>query len=117
MNTGPMRKRLTLQQLVETQDSTGEAVKTWNTLGTYWGMVRSPTGKEALNAQQQKATVTHIVQMRYIASNLPSGILPPTWRFLLGNRVLSLVSVVDVDERHREYHIMCEEIVAPTTTP
>lgn len=106
MKAGRLRQRLELQTADATADDYGDEIPGWTTVGTYSASVSPLTGREAANAQQVKAEVTHKIVMRYV------GAIVPTQRFLWGTRVLSILWVRNIDERNREYEIYCQEVVA-----
>lgn len=110
MRAGPLRQRLTLQRLVETADPYNQRLQSWVDVATIWGRVINSAGAEVMNARQLKAEVSHIVHTRYLGPLLPAGALPPTWRLLYGDRVLNIVWNNDVNERHREYQITCQQV-------
>jgi SPP1 family predicted phage head-tail adaptor len=112
MKIGPMRQRVSVETLTETQDSYGQLVETWTAAGTYWAEVKNLSGWEAVNAQQVKAQATHQVRMRYIASLFSNPGLLPSMRLLFGTRVFNILWVNNVDERNREYRLLTQEIAS-----
>ena len=51
--------------------------------------------------------VTHIVKMRYLA-----GFTPVRHRLVLEGRVLNILAVLDIEERHREMQVHCKELAS-----
>ncbi|GAC1475657.1 MAG: hypothetical protein NVSMB9_28580 [Isosphaeraceae bacterium] len=114
MQAGKLRKRLTYRTPNDsTPDSYGQTIApatAYTTVGTYWGEIRSPNGRELANAAQIKAVVSHVVTIRYQGS-LPS----PKGEFLYQTRIFQIASVVNVDERNRRVDLLCTELVSPNS--
>lgn len=105
MRAGELRKRVTLQRLVAGRDSLGGVTESWEDVGTYWAAVEPLKGHEFFAASQVNAEVTGRIRMRYRPG------VDPTMRAALGTRVFAIQAVIDVDERHRELHLMVREVV------
>lgn len=103
-----MRARVTIQSRTIAQNGLGEAIESWSTVATVPADVRMAGGAERyVNAgDQQQATITHVVRMRYRAD------VSPLERLLHGTRVLDIESAVDPDGRGRELVCMCVERLA-----
>jgi SPP1 family predicted phage head-tail adaptor len=110
MISGPLRQRVTIEILSETRDAYGQHQQTWAPGGTFWAQVRNLAGREAVNAKQISASVTHAVTMRYVASLFPTPGLIPSMRLLFGTAVFNILWVNDVDNRHREYQLLVQEV-------
>lgn len=105
MQTGRLRERIQLQrQALEVQPS-GYEKATWTTFATVWASVRSGASGERfrIQADQEQATVTHTVRIRY------KGSLFVTQRILWGTRVLDVHSIIDPDGKNHEMILLCEE--------
>lgn len=113
---GPKRQRISVQTLSEVQDTFGQTIPTWTTQGTYWAEVRNLAGREAVNAKQIKADTTHQVTMRYIGTLFSTAGLLPSMRLLFNTRVFNILWVNNIDERNREYQLLCQEYVIPAGT-
>ncbi len=105
MNAGKLRHRVTVEQPTASSDGYGGSTVSWTTFATAWAAVEPLSGREYFQAQQAQAAVTHKVTMRYL-----SGVTP-RMRVKHGSRLLTIVSAIDTDERHRELVLMCEEAV------
>lgn len=114
MQTGRLRERIKLQrQAIEVQPS-GYEKETWTTFATVWASVRSGASGERFRSQadQEQATVTHTVRIRYKAG------LFVTQRILWGKRVLDVHSMIDPDGKNHELVLLCEEFFpGETITP
>jgi SPP1 family predicted phage head-tail adaptor len=105
---GKLRQVVTLQNPgPETFDSFRQPVPSWTTIGVFSAQVRPLSGREAIVAKQVKAEASHMITMRYLG---PSVVINPTSRLLYGSRVFGIVQVINVEERHRWYEIVAQEI-------
>lgn len=100
-----MRARVTIQSRTIAQDALGQAIESWSTVATVPADVRMASGGERVvsGADQELATITHVVRMRYRDD------VTPLARFLHGERTLDIESAVDPDGRGRELVCMCVE--------
>lgn len=105
MNIGRMRHRVTLQSQTTTQTARGAQVFTWSDLATVWAEVRSPSARERVAGDLEVAQATHLVVIRQ-RDNTTS-----TNRVLWGTRVLSVLSVLDTDNRGRFQTLECVELI------
>ena len=65
MSIGERRHRVTFQGATVTQDSYGEADKTWSDLCTSWALVQPLKGRERFAAAQMQYDVDHRIVTRY----------------------------------------------------
>lgn len=108
MNVGHYRHKVTLERSETVTDSYGQDTLSWSAAGTYRCLIRFITGKEAIVAQQLRASATSAVEMRYVE---PGGQpITPRDRFDFGGRKLNIISVDDVFQLHMQYKIICQEI-------
>ena len=87
-------------------NSYGERIATWTEYARRWGRIRALSGKEQLQAKQVNASTTHEITVLYCEG------LTPAMRYRYGERVFNISSVNDVEDRHHEMILMCEEAVA-----
>lgn len=106
MQSGKLRQRVTVQLVTQTQDSYGEPVESWAEIDTVWAEVKPATGQERFvaSADQQLATLTHVVNMRYL-----DGLSPVNHRLLWGTRVLDIETVQDPTGRTATTKLLCRE--------
>lgn len=104
MQSGTLRHRVTLQSFTTSPDVYGEPIKTWADLATVWAAVEPLRGREYFQAQQTHAEVSYRVRIRHRADILP------TMRVLHAGKTLEILSVINIDERNRELHLMCKEL-------
>jgi SPP1 family predicted phage head-tail adaptor len=108
-----MRQRVTVQTLTETRDQYGQMQPSWNPAGIYWAEVHNLAGREAVNAKQISAAVTHSVRMRYLGTLFPTPGLLPSMRLIFNGSIYNILWVNDVDNRHKEYQLLVQEVGPP----
>lgn len=100
-----MPKRLphfiTIQKSTPTKDNSGGRVDNWSTFTTAFAFLKPLQGREYFAAQQVQAETTHRVSLWYIPG------VASDMRVLFNNRILDIKSVINVDERNIELHLMC----------
>jgi head-tail adaptor len=82
-----------------------------STIATYRAEVRGLTGREQLQAGQIDATLSTAVVHRFVDDDAPGRPLV-THRYLVGSRVLVIVSVFDLAGDRRELKALCTEAAA-----
>ena len=105
MNIGRMRQRVTLQQKSTTTTARGAEVATWADVATVWAEVRSPSGRERVAGELEVAQATHLVVIR--KRDDTTSVLRVQW----GTRVLSVLAVLDLDNRGRFQTLECVELI------
>lgn len=105
MRSGKLRHTVTLQSLVETQDSYGSAVQSWADYATVRASVEPLQGREYFASQQVRAEATTRFRIRYL-----SGVLP-TMRVVFDGRAYNIESIINLNERNRELHLMAVEVL------
>lgn len=104
MLAGKLRHRISIEQLARVEDGGGGSATTWSELTAAYAKVVPLRGDEGEVAGQVGATLTHRIEMRYRAG------VTSKMRVNLGGRVMNIRAVINVDERNRELHLMCEEM-------
>jgi len=105
MRIGRLRHRVIIQQVAESQDSTGAPLETWGTFAEVWAGVEPLRGREFFASKQIQADVTTRIRIRYLAG------VTPKMRVLWGSRVYLIDSVIDPEERHVEMQLMARELL------
>ena len=105
MRVGKLRQRVTIQDKSVSQNSYGEEVITWTDFAKVWASVEPLRGREFLEGKQITAEVSTRIRIRY-----RSGILPEM-RVEFGSIVYDIHAIIPVEERDREIHLMCQEIL------
>lgn len=105
MQAGKLRHRVTIQEKDVTQNDYGEEVITWDDVATVWGAVEPLQGREFLEAQRLGAEVNTRIRIRH-----RDGIVPEM-RVSWGDHAYDIEAVIAIEERQREIHLMCRELV------
>lgn len=105
MRAGELRHRVTIQISTEPQNTYGEGVPIWTTFDNVWAAIEPLSGREYWAAQQENAEVNTRIRIRN-----KQGITPKM-RVSWGNRIYDIMTVIRVNERDREIHLMCREVV------
>lgn len=103
IRSGKMSKRITIQQQTDEQDEFGAPKRIWSDVVTLWASVEPIAGKEFWAEQQAQSEITIRVRIRYYAG------LAPKMRIIYGTRILSILHIIDVSEKHRELQLLCSE--------
>ena len=98
-----LNHRIQIEQAAEASDGTGDPVRTWSLVATLWASVNALTGREAFNAKQVLAEVTHRVTIRYRTG------LTPKMRVKFDGRYFDILSVLDAKETKVWLELMCVE--------
>lgn len=105
MRAGKLRHQITIEQVTETQSTTGMTAETWSEFATVWAAVEPLRGREFFASKQIQAEISTRIRIRYLAG------ITPKMRVLFGTRVYLIDSVIDAEERHIEMQLMCREII------
>jgi SPP1 family predicted phage head-tail adaptor len=77
---------------------------TWNNFANGYSGIEPQSGKIFYTAQQMNSNVSTVFVIRFI-----SGITP-NMKVVYGTRVFNILAAIDVEERHKEMHLLCEEV-------
>jgi SPP1 family predicted phage head-tail adaptor len=105
MNPGTLNRRITIQQLTTGKDDEGFPTESWNDFYSCWAAVEPLKGREYFQAAAFNAENTVRFRIRY-----RSGI-KPDMRIVYDKRVFDIISVIDINEAHKEIHLMAKELV------
>ncbi len=103
---GTYRHRLSVQQEHPVADTGGGQGMGWTTLDTVWASIMPVSGRERWMSGQMTTMVTHRIRMRFDST------ITPAMRFVMGDRVFNIRSILNVEERNRTLDILVEEGVA-----
>lgn len=103
MRPGELRRQVQIQQRNSTQDSFGQRVQTWATVATTWADIQPLSGRELETAQAVRSEVTHTVVIRYRPG------VTAAMRVVYQGRYFNVLSVIDVDTRHKVMQLLCSE--------
>lgn len=105
MRAGRLRHQVTIQEKVVVQNDYGEEEITWSDVVTLWASIEPLRGQEFTQYRREGAELT----TRIVTRHYP-GIVPEM-RATEGAHAWDILSVINVDERDRELHLMCRELV------
>lgn len=106
MGAGKYRHPLSLRTPAVSRDSEYQEIQMWTHLAWVWGEVIPLSGREYFASKGVNAELSHRVTIPFRHN------LRPTMRFHYGSRILEIVSVVDLEERHIELECLCKEVIA-----
>ena len=106
LTAGKLREPLTIQRKLAVSDGMGGESIQWITLATIRGDVRPLSGREAVQAMQLQASLTHRIYIRYRAD------LTPADRLVMRGQPLQIRAIVNVEMRNRWLELACDSVVA-----
>jgi SPP1 family predicted phage head-tail adaptor len=106
MNSGSLRKRVTLQAETPSTDSAGGYALVWTDVMTVWAEIIPASGQKIFTDGHLEGHVTHRVTMRY-----QSGITTDM-RLTCNGRVFNIRSVLNSGESNRWLELLVVEGVA-----
>lgn len=110
LNAGDLNRVAQFQTKVEAADALGQPVETWSTVHVDLRVsVRSPSGRESLEAQQRTATINRVIEHHYIFDTVDS-----LARYVIDDgSVLNVVWGNDPDARKVMNRVFCVQDVVP----
>lgn len=105
MKISDLRHRITLQKLEMVQDSYGQPTETWEDIATVWAAVNPISGREFFQAETINSEVTHKILIRYRAG------IEPTMRVKFKDRIFTILSVINFQEKNEALQLMCKELI------
>jgi head-tail adaptor len=112
MRAGLLRHRLLYQEPLKIPNGLGQRATTgWTDIGELWGNVRAPSGREAIQAQSMKATISHVIEIRK-----PTFALLPKGRLIDsdgqgGLATYKIAAAIDVEGRNRMLTVFASQVV------
>lgn len=108
LKAGKLRHRVTLQILqTEQEDSDGEVVETYTSIGDAWADVRMLSGREFIEADARQSNVVATILVRYRPG------IEPSMRVIHRGRVFHVEAVLDDPNSGREWATLaCSEVRA-----
>ena len=105
VNAGDLRNQIQIVNTTGIQDSFGQESEAYNVVYTVWASIELLRGRELWSAKQFLDTISTRICIRY-----KEGIIPKMC-VKCKNRFFKIEAVIDVENRHRELQLMCEELV------
>jgi SPP1 family predicted phage head-tail adaptor len=106
LTAGMLREPIAIERQTLVSDGMGGHTSTWITLATVRAHVKPLSGREALQAMQLQASITHRIYMRYRADLLPSD------RLVMRGQPLQIRSILNIEMRDRWLELSCDAGVA-----
>ena len=103
MQAGDLRNRVTIKQKSVTREASGAEAIAWLVVATVWAAVEPLSGREFITMRQERAEISTRIRIRYMAG------LTPSMRVYWGQRMYEIDTVIEIQERMREIHLMCRE--------
>ncbi|WP_431688799.1 phage head closure protein [Hahella sp. NBU794] len=107
MRAGRLRRRVTIQANVSTQDEYGETVQGWRELVTRWAGVEPLSGREFLAASGPRAELTTRIVLRWEPAL--AGLTSQDHRAIYQGRVYDIHSAINTREENKEWVLMCAD--------
>jgi SPP1 family predicted phage head-tail adaptor len=111
VRAGKLHYPIQIERRADVSDGQGGITRSWIPWRTVWAAIEPLTGQEAMLAGQLEGKLSHRIRIRYPGNVSSSETVRHTMRILHEGRQFNVRSVVDVNEDHRELHLMCEEFV------
>ena len=106
MQAGKLNRRITVEQVTESQDTSGFPSETWATYCKRWASIVPLRGRERFEAQQFEAEVDVRFVVRY---DSVTAAITPKMQVSYNSKTYDIQSVFDVDEAHKEIEILAYE--------
>lgn len=104
MQAGKRRNRVVIQSILDAPDLYGNAAGTAVDGDEVWASIEPGAGREFLQADQLSAEQFTTIGMQYYAG------LTPRHQLKFGARIFSIVEIRNVEERSRDFIILCKEV-------
>lgn len=105
INPGELRHRIIFQKLNNSQNKYGEIFKIWEDVASVRAGIYPISGKEYFAAETVNSEITHKVKIRYIEG------LTPDMRVKFNNRIFSIQSIINFQEKNIELQLLCKELI------
>ena len=121
VSPGDLNRRVSYEEPSDgTPDALGQVPDVWELVATVWAQIRTPTGRELVNAEQLEGVVSHVITVRRASAWFPK----PTGRFVYSSpvynptpRVFNFVAAFDPDEGNTWVSCLVTELAQPAESP
>ena len=107
IDAGELRHSVQIQQQSTSQSGTGALVQSWTTILITMGKISTASSREAYQAMQFTAQVSHVIKIRWPGTGVT---ILGGQQVLFGSRVFKLQTVENMLERNRVLLLHCLEI-------
>lgn len=101
-----LRKKITIQQLTETQDAEGGLVESWATYAIRSASIVPLNGTEYFQSRQFQNDVNYRIRLRYDSITKD---ITPKMRISWDSKIFDIESIINPMERNKELVLMCIE--------
>lgn len=108
MRAGDLRHRVTFQSRSLAADEFGARPLVWLDVATVWADVMPLSGRQLQAAQALNVEISHQILIRY-QPQFAGPRAVAAMRIRYGDRIFSIHSSIDPDERHKSIQIMASE--------
>ena len=105
MRAGNLKNKIIFQQQTQIKDNFGEVKNNWSDVLITWASIQTISGKEQYLSNQNYATLSHKLRVRY------SNLINSKQQILFGTRVFKILAVLNIFEKNKELEILVEESV------
>lgn len=106
MRAGRLKHLVTLQSPTGSQDAVGQRTTTWIDEAQVYADIIPLKADTRIAAAQGRMSTTHRVRLRHSPI---SARIDGSWRIYYDDRIFTIDSVINVDERDREFELLCTE--------
>ena len=100
-----LRHKIIIQEQTDEKNEYGERLDVWDNVLTTFAGINPLTGKEFFTGEKFNSEVTHKIIMRY------TPVIKPYMRIKYGDRIFSIISIINYQERNAELTVMCKELL------
>lgn len=109
MKAGTLRHTVIVERRDATVDAYGEESSIWVQVCKRSAAMQTIGGSESFTANvQERAAIKHLIRIRY---DRTTRTITPAMRATIDGRVFNIEQAFNWNERDREIHLVCEEVV------
>lgn len=105
INAGKYRHVIAIEKLDKNKNKYGEPTNKWIEFLQVRAAIYPISGREFFSAEKVNSEVTHKINIRYIKG------LTPDMRIKFGDRLFSIISIINFQERNTELQILAKELL------
>lgn len=105
INAGKYRHVIEIEKLDKHKNKYGEPTNKWIEFLQVRAAIYPISGREFFSAEKVNSEVTHKINIRYIKG------LTPDMRIKFGDRLFSIISIINFQERNTELQILAKELL------
>lgn len=105
INAGKYRHVIVIEKLDKNKNKYGEPTNKWIEFLQVRAAIYPISGREFFLAEKVNSEVTHKINIRYIKG------LTPDMRIKFGDRLFSIISIINFQERNTELQILTKELL------